>query len=166
MKVSKSIIRKSYVGYVYNDGIVLLEKRQVGSGKYKKEVEIAHIFPGEIKLAGRQYSDDYALYDKIHSLVVHNPETLLSGIQSARITVNDKSENMRNLGSVTNNVMVEWITENGAIFTIRQYAFLHSDIQVRFEDVTNPVNQFITASGKGSVNEWKQDKTVDFVEEH
>ena len=166
MKVSRSIVKKSYVGYVYSDGIVLLEKRQVGSGRYKREAEIAHIFPGEIKLAGRQYSDDYALYDKIHSLVIHNPDTLLSGIQSARITVNDKSENMQKLGTVTNNVMVEWITDDGAIFTIHQYAFLYSDIQVRFEDVTNPVNQFITASGKGSVNEWRQDKTVDFVEEH
>lgn len=166
MKVSKAVIRKSHVGYVYSDGIVLLEKRQVGAGKYKKEVEIAHIFSGEVKLVGRQYSDDYALYDKIHSLVVHNPETLLSGIQSARITVNDKSENMRKLGTVTNNVMVQWITDDGASFTMHQYAFLHSDIQVRFEDITNPVNQFITASGKGSIDEWRQDRTVDFIEEH
>jgi hypothetical protein len=166
MKVSKSIIRKSKVGYVYNDGIVLIENRQVGSGKYKKEVEIAYIFPGEIILTGTTYSDEYALYDKIHSLVIHRPEMLLSGVQSARITVNDKSENMRKLGVITNNVMVQWITDDGAIFTMHQYAFLHSDVQVRFENVTNPVNQFITASGKGSVNDWRDEKTVDFIEEH
>lgn len=165
MKVSKSIIRKSKVAYVYSDGIVLLEKRQVGSGKYKKEVEIAHIFPGEVKLYGYNY-DDTGFYDKIHSLICHNPNILLSGIKQAKIVVNDKSDNMRRLGTVTNNVQVYWTTEDDAQFTLSQYAFLHSDVQVIFEDVTSPVNQFLNARGKGSIYDWRKEETVDFVEEH
>lgn len=166
MNIRKSFVKKSNTGYIYGDGIVLIESKTIGRGKYKQEILIAHIFEMDVDVSAKAYRG-VRTFDcdevKVHSIILYDPNILLLGIEKIEIVVNDKSDKMRELGNVTDNVAIQWYTKSGAIVKTMEFDFMHTDYSVIFEDVTNPANRYSVGRGPGSIKDW--DDTSGFIVE-
>lgn len=79
--------------YIYKDGVVLVERREVKSGNYTTEIEVVHVWHAEIKMYSRNNGND-----PIKRIVVHNPEELLSGIEKVEVYFHNASEASKDAG--------------------------------------------------------------------
>ena len=129
--------------YIYKDGVVLVERREVKSGEYSTNIEITHIWHAEIKL----YSSNNG-NEPIKRIVVHDAAELLSGIERIRVYFHNGSEKSKaeNLELWS----ISCLAPNGMEWT-RNACNLVAD---NFTIQPNPQERYTRFEGGDSVDCW------------
>lgn len=105
----KKIIQKDkvgQVGYLYRDGVVIVEKRTIKASKEVFEKEFVHIFPCELGIyANKSIYDSSSTF--VGRLVVHDPSVLLDGVREASVYYENKSKAMEERGLSCDTVTIK-----------------------------------------------------------
>jgi len=137
-KFKKLATQYGTCAYIYRDGISLFERRRVKSGQYETEININHYWPCDIRLHSG-YGDM-----KVKRIVVHNPEMLLSGLESVQVYYDGGSQKSKEKGLRV--VSAHFKAPNGMEWNALDTDFLSMAITVQ----PSPLN-FGTYSGPDSI---------------
>lgn len=149
-------------GYVYQDGIVLVEERTAKAGKYETIVKVAHCFrvdiPMQVENAGVWPAP------KIASIVVYHPDCLKDGLAAVNVYLHNHSEKMQALE--LDSTALHYTTPSGAVHGEDQYSFVSHEWGIQFEDIANPLCLYSQPRGKASIADWETPQSEFRVEWH
>ena len=132
-KIKKLIQSGDVCGYIYKDGIELLETRRVTSGKFTTNIDVYHYFPCEIGFRSHNY-DRTGSEIVCNRIVVHSPSMLLSGLESVEIHYNNTCERDKTNG--TSNTTAEFRAPNGMIWRYHNHTnHQNTDISIQPDPV-------------------------------
>ena len=144
-------------GYVYQDGIVLVEEKTARVGKYETTVRIAHCY--RVNIPMRVYPSH-----GVACIVVYRPDTLRDGLADVEIYLHNVSESMRK--REIDAIGVHYTTFNGGRHGENQYDFVSSAWGVQFEDIANPIDTYSQPHGPASIDDWQTPRGEFRVEWH
>lgn len=93
-KMKKVLGTYGNYAYIFNDGLIIVEKKEIKIEDSYTTIEVWHIFPLEIKLSSVDYKSgwmDRSNSPKVYCLVIHNANIIANGFDSLEIAFNASS---------------------------------------------------------------------------
>jgi hypothetical protein len=127
--IKKIILRDGATsnGYLYRDGVVIVEKRNIKSGKEEFQKEFVHIFPCELAI----HIHNPFNVSFVGGLVIHDPSVLLDGVREVSVYFNNKSTSMEERGITCNTVTIR--TQSGMKIKDHIFDFISSNVTIQNE---------------------------------
>lgn len=115
------------VGYLYRDGVVILERRPIKTQGMEVKHEFIHIFPCPLGIYISNYEDTYHKTFR-GCIVVHNATLLIDGLKTVEVYYHNASESMKEKGIEC--ITVTLNTQSGMRISIDQFPWMSSDLHL------------------------------------
>lgn len=155
----RKLLMRARVAYIYKDGVVVIEEKEIGPRALRTRVEIVHIYPGEIRLHSVDYMNGRD-FGPVRSIVVHYPRWLCSGVEAVKVAYGNSSPASKDAG-VPDVTTVLLYAPNGLEVADSQMPFFVAHLAAK----PNP-QDYSYGEGTDTIESWRNEEHGGLYPQH